>query len=142
MPSGVPITAKSRFKICEDDNQTISVLVKSHRRRKNDGDEDEDDTREEVFAGKVTVMPVNAIPSGGRGIRILASLQQKVARGGAFSLKPTLTFSAVIPNNSEIFQMAASGDLTGLIKLFAEGKASLTDCNVEGRTLLTVRITL
>ncbi|KAF8250895.1 ankyrin [Wilcoxina mikolae CBS 423.85] len=138
MPSGVPITSKSRFKLCENDNQTISLLVKSHRRRKNDSDED--GIREEVFSGKVTVMPAYAIPSGGRGIRILASLQQKVARKGVFSLKPTLTFSAVIPDNSEIFQMAASGDLEGLVKLFMEGKASLTDCNVEGRTLLTYAV--
>jgi hypothetical protein len=55
------------------------------------------------------------------------------------SLKPTISFTAIIPDDSEIFALARGGDLQGIIKHVQQGHASLTDCDTKGRTLLNVR---
>lgn len=94
-----------------------------------------DEEVEEIFEGRIDFIPKRT----NRQIRISASFMQRVAKDGFFSLKPRLSFCAVIPYNSEIFDLVSCGDLKGIIDHIQQGKASLSDCDPEGRTLLNVR---
>lgn len=66
------------------------------------------------------------------------SIQQSVINGFMGSLRPTVSFSAILPNGSEVFRKVKNGDLDGLRQMLAEGTASLSDCNERGNSLLTV----
>jgi len=50
----------------------------------------------------------------------------------------TITYQAIIPNDSEVFKIAGSGEVKELIELLVKGTASLTDRDEEGRSLLNV----
>ena len=50
----------------------------------------------------------------------------------------TITYQAMIPNDSEVFEIAGSGEVKELIGLLEKGIASLTDRDEEGRSLLNV----
>ena len=71
--------------------------------------------------------------------KVSTSFQRKITRNGYFSLKSTLSFSAIIPDSSEIFTLVRTGDLEGIIKHVQQGQASLTNCDLKGRSLLNVR---
>lgn len=64
---------------------------------------------------------------------------QRVTKDGFFSLKPRLSFCAIIPHNSEIFDLIRDDDLGGIIDHLQLGKAFLSDWDPEGRTLLNVK---
>lgn len=81
----------------------------------------------ETFAGSLTLMP----KTKKRRMKIRAFFVQNVIKRGAFSISPTISFHAVIPDDSEVFHCIRNGDLRGLIKLLEEGLASLTDCDTE-----------
>ncbi|KAH6671097.1 ankyrin repeat-containing domain protein [Halenospora varia] len=53
----------------------------------------------------------------------------------------TITYQAMIPNDSEVFKIAGSGGVKELIELLEKGIASLTDCDEEGCSLLNYAIT-
>lgn len=90
---------------------------------------------EEIFEGRVNFIPKRT----DRQTKISTSFMQRVTKDGFFSLKPRLSFCAIIPHNSEIFALVGDGDLKGIIVHLQQGKASLSDCDPEGRTLLNVR---
>jgi hypothetical protein len=50
----------------------------------------------------------------------------------------TITYQAMIPNDSEVFKIAGWGEVKELIELLVKGTASLTDRDEEGRSLLNV----
>ena len=50
----------------------------------------------------------------------------------------TITYQAMIPNDSEVFRIAGSGEVKELIELLKKGTASITDRDEEGRSLLNV----
>jgi hypothetical protein len=50
----------------------------------------------------------------------------------------TITYQAIIPNDSEVFKIASSGGVKELIEIIEKGLASLTDHDEEGRSLLNV----
>jgi hypothetical protein len=52
----------------------------------------------------------------------------------------TITYQAMIPNNSAVFRIARSGEVTDLIELFEKGTASLTDRDEQGGSLLSVSL--
>jgi len=52
----------------------------------------------------------------------------------------TITYQAMIPNNSPIFEIASSGKVTELIELLEKGTGSLTDHDEQGRSLLNVSL--
>lgn len=89
-----------------------------------------------IFEGTVNLIPNETISK----TKISTSFWQKCTENGYFSLKPTLSFCAIIPENSHIFTLVREGDLEGLIRHVQQGHASLTDCDPEGRTLLNVRL--
>jgi hypothetical protein len=50
----------------------------------------------------------------------------------------TVTYQAIIPNDSKVFEIVGSGDVKELIELLEKGTASLTDCDEDGCSLLLV----
>jgi len=88
----------------------------------------------EVFEGAIIYLP-NSVPN----TRICVSFQQRSTYEGSLLGKPTISFSATLPDNSEVFLRIKDGDKKGLLKLFAEGAASFWDRDSIGRSLLNVR---
>jgi hypothetical protein len=52
----------------------------------------------------------------------------------------TITYQAMIPNDSAVFKIARSGKIKDLIELFEKGTAFLTDRDERGRSLLSVSL--
>lgn len=50
----------------------------------------------------------------------------------------TVTYQATLPNDSEVFKIAASGEIKSLLGLIENRCASLTDQDEDGRSLLNV----
>ena len=70
--------------------------------------------------------------------RIEVTFQQRMSYQGSFLRKPIVSFSALLPDDSKVFQLAENGDLEGLMSLLTRRKASLTDRDSKGRCLLNV----
>jgi hypothetical protein len=87
------------------------------------------------FAGTISILP----RTKQRQMQIRASFFQHMTQNGAYSFAPTISFHAVIPNDSKVFQLIEDGDLDGLKQMLQDGLASLTDCDTNGRSLLGVR---
>lgn len=86
------------------------------------------------YAGKATFWTAdNTFP-----YKITATVLQNLTCNGYYSLKPTLSYHAMIPFESEVFVTVKTGNLLNLKHLLKEGKASLTDCDPHGRSLLNV----
>ncbi|KAL9003611.1 MAG: hypothetical protein Q9188_003532 [Gyalolechia gomerana] len=59
---------------------------------------------------------------------------------GFSSPHPKLSFHPIIPFDAQIFSAVQLGDVDGMLELFESGKASLNDCDWEGRSLLQYAI--
>lgn len=55
-------------------------------------------------------------------------------------IHPTIFAFRCVSSESEVFEAIMEDDIAGLIKVFAEQKATIRDCDEEGRSLLHVRI--
>jgi hypothetical protein len=111
---------------------TISVAPN----RSSIGSPNTDEEIIETFAGTMTLLPKTT----GKNIKIRAFFTQKVATRGSFSFIPILSFHAVIPDDSRVFQLIEEGNLHELIGMLKDGLASLTDCDTQGRSLLWVKL--
>ena len=92
----------------------------------------------ETFTGILTLLP----KTKGENIKIRASFAQKKMASGSFSSLPTISFHAVIPDNSKVFQLIKEGNLDGLRRMLQDGQTSLTDCDTCGRSLLWVKFSI
>lgn len=120
----------------------MSVQVKRRRLLKNANQGETnilagkpDQEVEDIFEGIVSFIPKKT----DWRTKISTSFFQRLTKDGFFSLSPRLSFCAIIPDSSEIFVLVKDGDLKGIINHLQQGKASLSDCDSEGRTLLNVR---
>lgn len=96
-----------------------------------------DDAEEEYLLGTVSFMPNKR--RSAKNFRIQISIHQNVSSEGLMtSLRPTISFSAILPNNSEVFRKVESGDLDRLQQMLANGTAALSDCDERGNSLLVV----
>jgi hypothetical protein len=127
--------AQSRHLMRDFDCGNLSVL---QIKRQNAAESSSpDDAEEEYLLGTVSFMPNRTRRT--KNVRIQISIQQKVSPDGFMtSLRPTLSFSAILPNDSEVFLKVKAGDLDGLQRMLADGTATLSDCNERGNSLLTV----
>jgi hypothetical protein len=87
----------------------------------------------ETFAGSLTLLP----KTKKRRMKIRAFFVQ-IFINGAFAIAPTLSFHAIIPGDSKVFECIKWGNLEGLIELLEKGLASLTDCDPDRHSLLWV----
>lgn len=117
----------------------ISVQVKTRRLLKNANQIEtnvltgkSDQEVEDIFEGTVSFIPKK--PDW--RTKISTSFFQRSTKDGFFSFSPRLSFCAIIPDSSEIFALVSRGDLKGIINHLQQGKASLSDCDSKGRTLL------
>lgn len=86
------------------------------------------------YAGKATFLTTDtAFP-----YKMSATVLQNLTCSGYYSLKPTLSYHAKMPFESEVLVTVRTGNLLDLKILLRQGKASLTDCDPAGRSLLSV----
>jgi hypothetical protein len=90
---------------------------------------------EEAFYETLTLMSKGS----SNPVKLRAFFIQKILRSGVFSLSPTLSFHAIVPDDSLIFELVRQGNVKGLVEELQNGRASLTDCDSHGRSLLGVR---
>lgn len=86
------------------------------------------------YAGKATFWTKHT----GFPYKINATVLQNLTCNGYSSLKPTLSYHAMMPFESDVFVTVRTGNLFRLKHLLQQGKASLTDCDPDGRSLLSV----
>lgn len=86
------------------------------------------------FEGTVSLRP----KPGSSRKKLRLSFLQRFSSSGFTCLNPTLSFHALLPCDSEIFCAIELGDMTSMLELLNDKEASLTDCDTEGRSLLSV----
>ena len=91
-------------------------------------------TTTESFSGTVTLL---ASKSSCRS-KIHIAFIQKLTVAGFSKLSHSISFSSMIPDDSKVFEIATKGSTEELARLFADGLASSTDCDTQGRSLLNV----
>lgn len=72
--------------------------------------------------------------------KISASFEQRITSLGFDCPHPRLSFHPIVPENADIFTAVKEGDMNWMLALLDTGKASLRDCDPEGRSLLNVCI--
>ena len=70
--------------------------------------------------------------------KIVATLMQLATSESTKMLRPTVTFSNLIPEHAEIWQCIKHDDVSGMRSLFKQRKASISDCDEYGESLLAV----
>ena len=100
-----------------------------------DNEDCDTESANEAFAAKVVVTPTSTIVSN---VQIIIDLASRTCQNRTVYFTPTLTFHAMIPDDSEVFRVVQGGSVKRLKKLLSSGAASLGDCDPEGRSLLNV----
>ncbi len=67
-------------------------------------------------------------------------LSQRTTPESIMLATPILSVQRMIPDDSKIFQIAATGTVQELREMFEAGMASLTDCGANGRSLIGVSL--
>jgi hypothetical protein len=85
---------------------------------------------------KITASRIIIVPNGAgmSPLRVVVDLAPRL------DPTTTITYQAMIPNDSVVFKIARSGKVTDLIGLFEKGTAFLTDRDEQGRSLLSVSL--
>ena len=99
----------------------------------------EDQSREtaETLAAKLIITPTSA---QFLNLQIIIDIASREYQDHAVHLTPTLTFRAIVPDDSEVFRVVEGGSVRKLKKLLDSGAASLGDCDSMGRSLLNVSL--
>ena len=89
-----------------------------------------------VLQGNISILPRHCI----KPKKISASFIQRITSSGFNSLHPKLSFRPIVPYDAHILEAVKTGDTDWMLELLHTGKASLHDCDSEGRSLLNVRV--
>jgi len=92
------------------------------------------ETLSEMFEGTITLQ----FPKKPHRKKLNVSFHQRVTSWGTSIITPAISFHSMRPMGSEVFNIAAYGDVQELIELLQGADASLSDCDPEGRSLLHV----
>jgi hypothetical protein len=90
------------------------------------------------FLGTLCFFPTSPMSS----FMVIASVYQSEVRGGTFSDIPRLSVSRLLPTCSTVFQLARDGQVEELQSLILQKKASLSDRDINGHSLLHVSLHL
>ena len=101
-----------------------------------DKEDSNTESADEAFAAKVVITPTTTTTLS--NFQIIIDLASKTYQDRTVHFTPTLTFRAMIPDYSEVFEIVQRGSVKKLKKLLSSGAASLGDCDSEGRSLLNV----
>ena len=102
-----------------------------------DAEDQDAESADEAFAAKLLITPVSAPTSN---IQIVIDIASKTYHDRTMYLTPTLTFHAIVPDDSEVFRVVEGGSVRKLKKLLDSRTASLGDCDSMGRSLLHVSL--
>lgn len=100
-----------------------------------DAEDQDTEVTHEAFTARLFITPVSA-PSP--SFQIVIDLASKTHQDRAIYFTPTLTFRAMVPDDSEVFRVVEGGSIKKLKRLINSGRASLGDCDSMGRSLLNV----
>ena len=100
-----------------------------------DNEDCDTESADEAFAAKVVVTPTSTLCSK---FQIIIDLASKTYQNHTVHFPPTLTFRAMIPDDSEVFRVVERGSVKRLKRLLSSGAASLGDSDSMGRSLLNV----
>ena len=100
-------------------------------------DDEAAESVDESFTAKVLVTPTSAPLSK---FQIIIDIASRTHQSGTICFTPTLTFCAMIPNDSEVFRVVEGGSVGKLKKLLSSEAASIGDCDPMGRSLLNVSV--
>ena len=102
-----------------------------------DAEERDAESADEAFAAKLLITPVWASSSR---YQIVVDVASRTYKDCTMFFPPTLTFRAMIPDDSKIFRVVRGGSVRKLQKLIESGEGSLRDCDPMGRSLLNVSL--
>ncbi|KAL9024191.1 MAG: hypothetical protein Q9196_006697 [Gyalolechia fulgens] len=88
------------------------------------------------YQGNISILPTHSTSA----TRISVSFTQRLTYSGFSSPHPRLSFHPIIPDNADIFTAVKNGNVDWMLELLGTGKASLHDCDCEGRSLLNYAI--
>ena len=88
----------------------------------------------EAVEGNISLLARGGI----RPTKISASFEQRITSLGFDSPHPRLSFHPIVPHSADIFTAVEEGDIDWMLELLNTGRASLRDCDPEGRSLLNV----
>jgi hypothetical protein len=112
------------------------VSISRGRKRKRH-DEDSNDGESDWYTdtfGKLTILPKGQR----RNFKLQFMFEKRLHRQGAATLYHNFSFCSIREHGNEVFKMVETGDLEGLRSMFANGEASISDCDPDGNSLLTV----
>ncbi|KAK5464844.1 hypothetical protein LTS15_001407 [Exophiala xenobiotica] len=110
---------------------SVAINAMAHAPTQSGADTNEE-TVAECFFGTLTLISKKALNQ----IKLRAFFTQKVLENGTFSFSPALSFHAIVPDDSLVFDLVEQGDVKRLVEELQTGSASLTDCDCTGRSLL------
>lgn len=84
--------------------------------------------------GNISIIPSTDL----KRFKISATFLQRPTSSGFNSLNPMLSFHPIVPGDAEIFEAVKTGNTDWMVELMTAGKASLQDCDADGRSLLNV----
>ncbi|KAL9065483.1 MAG: hypothetical protein Q9161_008188 [Pseudevernia consocians] len=91
------------------------------------------ESADEAFAAKLLVTPTSASVSN---LQIVIDIASRTYQNRTIYFTPTLTFRAMVADDSEVFRVVGGGSVKKLGMLLSSGAASLGDCDSMGRSLL------
>ena len=99
------------------------------------GKDDPESTVLESFSATIDYLPNGSFPKS----KISVAFEQFISFRDATSRNPVLSFCAMIPDDAEILYLISEDDVHGVQRMIEQGRASLSDCDSMGRSLLFVR---
>ena len=95
------------------------------------------ETADEAFAAKILLTPISTSVSN---LQIVIDIASRTFQDRTVYLTPTLTFRAMVADDSAVLRVVSRGSVKKLRILLSSGAASLGDCDSMGRSLLHVSI--
>ncbi|MCJ1267076.1 hypothetical protein MMC22_006961 [Lobaria immixta] len=136
--SGFRVQCLTRAEVFVSPSGTLSIvsssqnIPNSHSHQDTEAESNCQQTLKK-YVGKATFWTNNtALP-----YKISVTVVQDLTCYGFHSLRPTLSYHAMVQFKSEVITTVKTGNLHILKHLLQQGKASLTDCDPAGRSLLS-----
>lgn len=139
MRRGYRVKRQTRGEVYEWSGGTLLIVSTSQKETSSHNHQDFEEEFNcqhtlQKYAGKATFWTADTTFP----YKITATVLQNLTCNGYYSLKPTLSYHAMMPLKSEVFVAVETGNLLNLKNLLKQRRASLTDCDPKGRSLLNV----
>lgn len=138
VPPGVIITQKRKRKMIDVDSGILTVTTNKRQRKRMDYRCEymlaDFDTNEVELRAEIIFKPKTSQSM------LTVSISRSSILCNTFSDIPRLFITNILPVNSWVFQLAATGTVEELLSLVAKGEASLRDHDTKGKSLLHVSI--